>query len=228
MTSWIVTISGHLKTQEMCNEAVRTEPLSLPYIPDRFKTQEMCNEAVRNRLCIMLFVRGHLWMQEMCNEIMRTMPNAFHRIPDHFKTQKMCIKAVEVDSSFLQLVPDHFKTQQICEKAVREDSSSLQYVPDWFVTREELHMWHDDYCDDDNGHWDDDDDKFFEWYDSYKKQNAQKARIKKQLMRVAWHPSRWWNWCFPEDEKKETVKLWAWAFFVSGDQIQFFFGLKEL
>ena len=47
-------------------------------------------------------------------------------------------------------------------------------------------------------------------------------------MRVAWHPSRWWNWCFPEDEKKETVKLWAWAFFVSGDQIQFFFGLKEL
>ena len=41
-------------------------------------------------------------------------------------------------------------------------------------------MWHDDYCDDDNGHWDDDDDdKFFEWYDSYKKQNAQKARIKK-------------------------------------------------
>ena len=61
----------------------------------------------------------------MYNEVMRTMPNAFHSIPDHFKTQGMCIKAVEVDSSFLQLVPDHFKTQEICEKAVWEDSSSL-------------------------------------------------------------------------------------------------------
>ena len=22
-------------------------------------------------------------------------------------------------------------------------------------------------------------------------------------MLVAWHPSRWWNWCMPEDEKTE-------------------------
>ena len=21
-------------------------------------------------------------------------------------------------------------------------------------------------------------------------------------MRIAWHPSRWWDWCVPEDEKK--------------------------
>ena len=23
-------------------------------------------------------------------------------------------------------------------------------------------------------------------------------------MRIAWNPSRWWDWCVPEDEKKET------------------------
>ena len=108
---------------------------------------------------------------------MCTMPNAFHRIPDHFKTQEMCIKAVEVDPSFLQLVSDHFKTQEICDKAVRGDSS-LQFVPDWFVTREGLYMSYDDieYCDDDDDD-DDDEDKFFEWYDGYKKRNAQKAKI---------------------------------------------------
>ena len=22
-------------------------------------------------------------------------------------------------------------------------------------------------------------------------------------MPIAWHPSRWWDWCVPEDEKKE-------------------------
>ena len=43
----------------------------------------------------------------------------------------------------------------------------------------------------------------------YKKRKAQKAKIKKELMPTAWHPSRWWDWCVPEDEKKEAEKLSA-------------------
>ena len=34
-----------------------------------------------------------------------------------------------------------------------------------------------------------------------KKRKAQKVQIKKELMPVAWHPSRWWDWCVPEDGK---------------------------
>ena len=86
MSSWIITIPDHLKTQEMCNEAVRINPLSLTYVSDRFKTQEMCLEVVRNMACMLLFVTDHLRTQEMCNEIMRTIPKAFHRIPERFKT----------------------------------------------------------------------------------------------------------------------------------------------
>ena len=44
------------------------------------------------------------------------------------------------------------------------------------------------------------------WYDGYKKrkaQKAQKASIKEELMPITWHPSRWWDWCVPEDEKKK-------------------------
>ena len=41
-----------------------------------------------------------------------------------------------------------------------------------------------------------------------KKRRAQKAKIKEELMPIAWHPPRWWDWCVPEDEKKETEKLW--------------------
>ena len=67
-------------------------------------------------------------------------------------------------------------------------------------------MWHDDYYDDDD---DDDEDKFFEWCDGYKKRKAQKAKIKKGLLRIAWHPSRWWDWCMSEDEKRDTEALWA-------------------
>ena len=64
-------------------------------------------------------------------------------------------------------------------------------------------MWHDDYYDDD----DDDEDKFFEWCNGYKKQKAQKAKIKKGLLRIAWHPSGWWDWCMSEDEKRDTEAL---------------------
>ena len=39
-------------------------------------------------------------------------------------------------------------------------------------------MWHGDYYDGDGGHWDDDDDedKFFEWYDEYKKGRLKKSQ----------------------------------------------------
>ena len=36
-----------LKTQEMCDEAVRNKPWLLNDIPDHFKTQEMCDAMVR-------------------------------------------------------------------------------------------------------------------------------------------------------------------------------------
>ena len=62
VSCWIREITGHLKTQEMCDEAVRMEPRSLAYIPDRFKTEEMCNKAVRRE------------------------PYTLSHVPDHFKT----------------------------------------------------------------------------------------------------------------------------------------------
>ena len=45
--------------------------------------------------------------------------------------------------------------------------------------------------------------------ETHQKHKAQKSQIKKQLMPIAWHPSRYWDWCISEDEKKETEQLWA-------------------
>ena len=85
---------------------------------------------------------------------------------------------------------------------MRDESSSLQFVPDWFVTREGVAMWYDD-----SECCDDDEDNFFKWYNGYKKRKAQKASIKEELVPIAWHPSRWWDWCVPEDEKRDTEAL---------------------
>ena len=70
------------------------------------------------------------------------------------------------------------------------------------MAQRQLTRWYDD------EYWYHDD-AMIEWHDGYKKQGTQKAKIKEELMRAAWHPSRWWDWCVPEDEKNETEKLWA-------------------
>ena len=47
-------------------------------------------------------------------------------------------------------------------------------------------MWYDDYYDGDSDYWvTGGNDKFFEWYDGYKKPKAQEAQIKKELMHTA-------------------------------------------
>ena len=46
----------------------------------------------------------------------------------------------------------------------------------------------------------------------YNKQTECKAfkkDITKELMLVAWHPTRWWDWCLPEDEKKEAEPIFT-------------------
>ena len=47
------------------------------------------------------------------------------------------------------------------------------------------------------------------WYHDYQKRKAQKSEIKDGLLPIAWHPSRYWDWCMSEDEKRDTETLWA-------------------
>ena len=96
------------------------------------------------------------------------------------------------------------------EKAVDRYLYLLRYVPDWFVTDQQIEISHDNdkYCNDD---------KPIEWYDGYKTRKARKASIKKELLPIAWIPSRYWDWCMPEDEKRKIVGL-----FVSDDRTQNF------
>ena len=89
------------------------------------------------------------------------------------------------------LVPDLYRTQKMCNEEVQRDLRVVARVSDQFVTQE--------MCDEDF------DDVLITWRNAYIKRKAQKAKIKEELMPVAWHPDRWWNWCVPEDEKQELI-----------------------
>ena len=92
----------------------------------------------------------------------------------------------------------------MCDKAVKDDPHSSQFVRDWFVTHQQVKIWNNVDDDDD----DDDDDEIIVWYNGYQKRKSRKAKIKEELMPIVWHPSRWWDWCISEEEKKETEELW--------------------
>ena len=159
-------------------------------------SQGMHEAVVPRESYILHYVTDRLKMQEMYNEIIRIIPNVFHHIPDSFKTQEMYSKAIEVDPWQLKDILDHFKTQEMCNKAVRYYLFSLQFVPDWFVTQQQIDVWYDDdYVYNDN--------EMIKWYDGYKVQRVQKAKIKQELLPIVWHPDHVMNWCMSEDEKRQ-------------------------
>ena len=41
------------------------------------------------------------------------------------------------------------------------------------------------------------------WHNRFKQKKACEKEISEQLMSVAWHPTKWWDWCISKDEKKE-------------------------
>ena len=103
---WIIETPDHLKTQEMCNEAVDIGSYLLVYVPDHFKTQKMCDETMRNK------------------------PFSLGFVPDHFKTIDMCKEAVNIGPQSLAYVPSQYKTQVLCNEAVGIGPLSLGFVPD--------------------------------------------------------------------------------------------------
>ena len=161
-------------------------------------TQEMWNEEVQRAPWKLKLVPVQYKTQEMCNEAVQRFSWTLVWVPAQFVTQEMCNKAMEKRPWALVWVPDQYKTQKMCNEVLRSDPEMLEHVPDWFVTLQE--MWHEDF---------DDHDELITWRDAYIKRKTQKAKIKEELMPVAWHPDRWCNWCVPEHEKKELEKYFA-------------------
>ena len=132
----------------------------------------------------------------MCNEAVQRSPWVLRLVPDQHKTQEMCNEAVQRSPWVLRLVPDQYKTQEMYNEVVKENPLVLELVPDQFVTQEMCNeAVEKNLC--------------ALWYKGYEQRKAQKAKIKEELVPVAWHPDRWWNWCVPEHEKKEIEIYFA-------------------
>ena len=85
---WVLRfIPDHLKTQEMCIEALETGLWKLEDVPDRFKTKEMCIKAIEVDPWSLKHALDHLKMQEMCDEGVRDDSSSLQFVPDWFVAQ---------------------------------------------------------------------------------------------------------------------------------------------
>ena len=162
----------------------------------------MCERAVENEAEAPEFVSDHLKAQGMCERAVENEPDALEFVPDHFKTQEMCERIIEKGPWELNFIPNHLKMKEMCVRAAEKYPQIVEFVPDWLVMQGQVKIWH-------NHNYYSKDDDLIKWHDGYQKRKVQKAQIKEELIFIAWHPSRWWDWCMSEDEKRETEKLWA-------------------
>ena len=47
------------------------------------------------------------------------------------------------------------------------------------------------------------------WRNRFEKRKALKKKIDKELVPVAWHPTRGWDWCLSENKKKEVDPIFT-------------------
>ena len=85
----------------------------------------------------------------------------------------------------------------MCEKVINVYPFALYTVPNCFVTPKKVEVL--DYVEDLY--------KLIIWHYRYKQHKTYEKKIYDELMSTARHPSRIWDWCMPEDEKKEIEKL---------------------
>ena len=129
----------------------------------------------------------------------------------------MCDEAVDYFLSTLNFVPDWFVTSKMIKKlftALYADGNIHYFDEDFgnvaFNCNEMGILNIDLNCINlDNNNFDEDDPdtiihvRLLAWHIKLGKRKTLKKDISEELMPVARHPNRWWDWCVSEDEKKE-------------------------
>ena len=131
----------------------------------------------------------------------------------------MCDEAVNDCLAALKFVPDWFVTSKMLEKldnALHANGDILPYNEDFnkvtFIACQR-HILSADLdkakLDNYNNFYEDFPDtiirfRLLAWRSNFKKRKALRKKISEELMPIAWHPKRWWNFCMSEDENKET------------------------
>ena len=51
--------------------------------------------------------------------------------------------------------------------------------------------------------------RLLSWHIRFEKRKVLEKKISEELISIAWHPKRWWDFCMPEDVKKEIEPIFT-------------------
>ena len=154
----------------------------------------------------------------MCDRVVFKDPFMLIYWPNRYKTKKICDKAVDDYLAALKFILDWFVTSKMLEKfhdALRANNDILFFDEDFSKVTffpNEMGILHVDLdkidLNNDNNFYKDDPEtvihvRLLAWCNKFEKCKTLKKDISKELMSVEWPPTRWWDWCMLEDEKKE-------------------------
>ena len=193
-------------TQKMCDKAVNTYHSITQFVPDCLRLKKC---VIKLFLNVFLHLFIFVWVISK---------DPFLIAPNKYKNQKMCGKAVDDCEVALKFISDWFLTSEMLEKldnALHANGDILFYFEDFdkvtlfachrhilAVDLDKINL------DDDKNFSEDDPDtlihvRLLAGRNGFKKRKVLNKKIGEELMPIAWHPKRWWNFCMIEDEKKK-------------------------
>ena len=88
--NWVKEIHVHVKTKEICNEAIRINLDLLGIVPKCFEIQEIYDKVVERRSYTLKHVSDRYKTQEMFQKVVKRYLYALEFVPDWFVRQEMC------------------------------------------------------------------------------------------------------------------------------------------
>ena len=136
-------------------------------------------------------------------------------VPDRYKTQKISDKATDGYLAALTFFPDFFVISKMLEKfhdalnasdgVFDKDFSKITFFANQMgILRVDLDKINlNNYNNFQEGNPDTIvHAKSLAWHNKFEKRKEFKENLSEELMPVAWHPAKLWDWCLSEDEKK--------------------------
>ena len=163
------------------------------YVSDRQKIQTMCDKAVSQYACMLTHCLDRYKTQKKCNEAVDDSLSALKSFLDWLVTSKTIKELHSVlftadDIFFFDKVSGNatFSRDEISILGVYLNNIKIDVINFDKDDRETIvYFW------------------VVTWHNRLKQHNAFKKHISKELIIVAWHPKRWWDWSMPEDEIKK-------------------------
>lgn len=96
------------KTLDICMAAVKSTPIALRHVPEKYKVYDIICVALTSNGVTLQFIKLDKRTEEYCLLALQSSPNALRYFPETLKSLKICIDTVKRDMSCIKYVPDIF------------------------------------------------------------------------------------------------------------------------